>query len=377
MTLQRFVDWCDNAGTRQRAEGFAMLARAYLDGHVPQGDRRAVEAFLHLVLDDPSPKVRAAVAAVMGRHRAAPPALLRAFLFDCQEVALFVAAAPALGDGDLADALASAGEALQAAIADRPDLAVTVAEAIAAEGCRAAVIALLRNDALDLGDGVLRRLAHRFGRDPEIRALLTAGRLPVDSRQMLILEAADALQSAPLVQAVLGERTAALVFEASERATAGLAETVEPAEMPRLVAHLQSSGQISPAFLIRAACLGNVDLVAAALAALSNLSEQRVRAVLVECREAAFQTLATRSGLSPSVGEIIRLALRCWKGIATGRVELGPEEAPDFVLAYVIQGFGAKPRSAEDEKALALLRRIQREAAREGMRLRAGRLLAA
>ncbi len=260
MNLQRFVNWCETANSRERIEGFAAIAHALLDGSVPSLEREAAETALAVALDDPSPKVRASLAAIIGLHERAPAALVRGFLQDCEEIAVLVAASPVLDADDLLDALALPRDRVHAAIAARIDLSGAVVAAIAVEGSAKVVTALLGNPHADIPQGVLRLLAERHGGDAGVRAHLVSRPLPPDIRQTLILETGRSLQESDLVRAVLGSNSRNVVFEACERATGGLAENTSPREVPVLVEHLRGSGQLSVAFLLRAACLGNIDL---------------------------------------------------------------------------------------------------------------------
>lgn len=379
MIVHRFLKWCETAGSTQRAAGFAFLARSTLDRHVPPGEIRAAEDALHLAVDDPSPKVRRAVAEAVGTHRAAPRLLVKAFLFDAEEIALRVVASPVLRDDDLIDALPVSGAALQAAVALRTPLSHRVASAVANHACVHACEALLGNASVFLDADILRRLADRHGADPILRSvLLSREDLPADVRQTLILEVGRSLQSAFLVRETLGsERTRRLVLDACERATSKMAEWVETDDVPDLVEHLRGSGQISAAFLVRSACAGNIDLLAASLTALSGIAERRVRSIVVDGRECSFRSLLRSCGLPDAVSTLLRIAVRSWKDVATGRIGLGSEDLPELVMRRVVESFRAQGSDAGHEATMALLRRLESEALHDGMRFRTYRMLAA
>src|SRR6516164_4596330 len=107
-------------------------------------DRAAVESALVTVLDDPSPKVRGALARALAFSESSPPAAILGLAADQPEVACWVLEhSPLLVDADLVDAVATGGPAVQAAIANRADLPASVAAAIAEVGTAEACLAQL------------------------------------------------------------------------------------------------------------------------------------------------------------------------------------------------------------------------------------------
>ncbi|RYE76584.1 MAG: DUF2336 domain-containing protein, partial [Hyphomicrobiales bacterium] len=137
MIVQRFVKWCETATTRERAEGVAMLGRALAEGEVTAADRPATVAAMTLVLEDPSPKVRLALAEALAASDNAPATIIRALGADNEEIGCLVAGvSPVLTDLDLIDLAASGGKRLQMAIAGRSAVSVRLAAAIAEIGGR-------------------------------------------------------------------------------------------------------------------------------------------------------------------------------------------------------------------------------------------------
>ena len=78
-------------GTGQRARcGASALARAYVNHDLPFEDRCAAEAALTLLLDDPSSKVRAAMAETLSMSHHAPLQVVSALASDQPEVSAIV-----------------------------------------------------------------------------------------------------------------------------------------------------------------------------------------------------------------------------------------------------------------------------------------------
>ena len=96
MVVSHFLKWVNTAKVAERSAAAAALARAYVDRDLPFEDRCAAEAALTLLLDDPSSKVRLALADTLSMsHARAGPDRQRAGL------------RPAGSGGDRAVALAA------------------------------------------------------------------------------------------------------------------------------------------------------------------------------------------------------------------------------------------------------------------------------
>ena len=69
MIVRQFLQWVRTAGAAERAEATTALARAYLYSDLSADDRAAAEGALIMLLDDPSPLVREALARGAGVQR--------------------------------------------------------------------------------------------------------------------------------------------------------------------------------------------------------------------------------------------------------------------------------------------------------------------
>ncbi|WP_188850665.1 DUF2336 domain-containing protein [Aureimonas glaciei] len=364
MITQQFAQWCETASSRRRAEVISYLALSLIEGDLPKDQRDKALAILTFALDDPSPLVRMAMAEALSSSDRAPRHLVRSLADDIEEIAVLVASlSPVLTDADLIDIVVEGGAGPQAAVAGRPLLSGPVSAALAETAGGDACSVLLANEGARIGPDSHRRLAERHGMDGAVRALhLQRSDLPSDVRQTLLLHLGQALGATPLVRNCLGEkRTQGVVLAACERSTALLADAVEPGEMAGLVDHLRQSGQLTTAFLIRIVCNGNIDLFAASLSALSGLPGRRVRAIVVDGREAAFDALMARSGLSAAAGIFLRTAVQIWKQAVTQRAAFDLDAIAAEVMARLVQIFGDRRDEAGFAAVIALLGRLERE----------------
>src|SRR5712691_2860427 len=123
MIVRHFLQWVRTAAAGERADATSALARALLYSDLSPDDRIAAEGALVMLLDDPSPLVRAAMAEALAASPDAPPAVVLALAADQPEIAAHVLErSPLFIDADLVDSVASGEGALQAAIARRVDL---------------------------------------------------------------------------------------------------------------------------------------------------------------------------------------------------------------------------------------------------------------
>src|SRR5436190_11000032 len=108
MIVRQFLHWVRTAAAAERADATSALGRAYLYSELGPDDRAAVEGALIMLLDDPSPLVRVALARALAFSQHAPPAVILGLAGDQPEVAAWVLEhSPLLVDGDLVDGVAT------------------------------------------------------------------------------------------------------------------------------------------------------------------------------------------------------------------------------------------------------------------------------
>src|SRR5579862_5157385 len=144
MIVRRFLQWVRTAPAGERADATGALARAYLYSELSADDSAAAEGAMLMLLDDPSPLVRRALADALAASPDAPPAIVFALAQDQPGIAAPVLAlSPIFIDADLVDAVAGGNAAVQAAIASRAVLPRSVAGAIAEVGSAEACLTMV------------------------------------------------------------------------------------------------------------------------------------------------------------------------------------------------------------------------------------------
>src|SRR5438445_12347495 len=129
MIVRQFINWVRTAPAGERAEATRSLARAWLISDLSEDDRTAAEGALLMLLDDPSPLVRQAMAEVFARSTAAPAAIVQALSLDQTSIALPVLEhSPLLIDADLVDIVETGNLECHCAIALRVHMRVSVCD---------------------------------------------------------------------------------------------------------------------------------------------------------------------------------------------------------------------------------------------------------
>lgn len=380
MVIRHFLKWIGNARVSERVAAAEALARAYLGPDLDFEDRCEAEAALTLLLDDPSAKVRQALAEAFSMSPHAPVQIVTALASDQKQVAApILIRSPLLNDIDLIDRVADGCDDVQALIASRPYVSMALAAAIAEIGGERACRALLENEGADIASLSFRRLAERFGSDGRMReTMLRDRRLPCDCRHLLLVKVGEALRHSPLVVAMMGASQAdRLLKEACAKASITIIDRTKAEEHAALVGHLRMRGDLTAAFLVRAVAHGKIDFFGAALTALSGKREERVRAMLAGGRDGALCALLGAAGLHETIHGVIVSAIRVWREVAAGRRIAGAQEVSWLMLKHLGAAPGQAGPADRDRELAALIRSIHLCALRDNARFHALAIAAA
>jgi uncharacterized protein (DUF2336 family) len=319
MIVRQFLQWVRRAPPGERAEATSALARAYLYSDLSSDDLAAAEGAMIMLLDDPSPLVRRALAEVFASAEKAPQIIVHALAADQPDVALPVLAqSPLLLDDDLVDLIATGQADVQAVIAGRRPLSRGLAAAVAEVGAAEACLTLLENPDVDIAPFSIDRIIDRFGHLAPIREnLLARENLPMAMRQALLSKLSQTLAGFVAARQWLGPEHAEFTAkEACEKATVALAADTRYEEVGALVQHLRQSGQLTAGMILRALLSGNVVLFEEALAELSGVSIDRVTAYIHDKNISGFRGLYREAGMPEVAYPAFREALAAVRGRA-------------------------------------------------------------
>ncbi len=379
MIVRQFLRWIQTAAPGERADATNALARAYLYSDLTQEDRLAAEAAMTVLLDDPSPLVRKALADALSGTNVAPRSIILSLAQDQPDIAeVIVARSPLLTDAELVDLVAGGAEKLQCAIAGRMPLSRMVAAALAEVSGAAACLTLIENTDAEFDAEEVARIAERHGHLAAVREeLLARDDLPVETRQALVAKLSDTLARFVAHKEWLpSERAECVTREACDRATVVLASETREGEVATLVQHLVESKQLTGGLVLRALVAGNLRFFIEALAQLSGFDARRVEAIVSDRSGHGFEALYRQAGLPQAAMRGFRAALDVIYESGTSANLLGHAV---FRRRMVENVLARCERTGEGDLdyLFATLRKFAGEAAREEARLYAADLLAA
>ncbi|HEY1475850.1 MAG TPA: DUF2336 domain-containing protein [Pseudolabrys sp.] len=371
MIVRHFLQWIRHAPPGERAEATSALARAYLYSDLSPDDIAAAEGAMIMLLDDPSPLVRRALADVFATSQKAPFVVVHALANDQPEIAMAILAlSPLLQETDLVDLVATAQPAAQAAIASRAMLPRPLAAAIAEVGSAQACLALLENSDADIASFSIDRIVERFGHLAAIREpLMARADLPMATRQALLAKLSQTLAGYVAGRQWLGsEHAENAAREACEKATVALAADTPYEEVSHLVQHLRESGQLTAGMLLRALLSGNVVLFEEALADLSGVPIDRVTGYVHDRNISGLGALYRKAGLPDQAYPAFREAIVAMRAGALIGERGDVARLKRRLVERVLEACLCE-RGRDLTSLLALLRRFAVEAAREEARM--------
>ncbi|HLL27762.1 MAG TPA: DUF2336 domain-containing protein [Xanthobacteraceae bacterium] len=379
MIVRQFLCWIQTAPPGDRADATSALARAYLYSDLSNEDRLAATAAMTVLLDDPSPLVRQALAEALASSREAPHGVILGLVRDQTDIAEIVAArSPVLNEGELIDLISGTVERVQCAVASRAPLSRSLAAAIAEIGSAAACLTLIENPDAELTGAALARIAERHGHLAAVREpLLAREDLAIEIRQALVAKLSDTLARFVAHREWLPEERAHdIAREACDRVTVAIAAETNSDEVSHLVRHLVTSGQLTGGLMLRALLAGNVRFLIEALAELSGLKPARVEAIVSDRSGHGFRALYDKAGLPDVAYRAFRAALEVIFETGFADDMLGHAVLRRRIVERVLVRY-EEAADGELDHLLALLRKLAAEAAREEARIYTADLVAA
>ncbi|CAL76793.1 conserved hypothetical protein [Bradyrhizobium sp. ORS 278] len=369
MIVRQFLSWVRTAPAGERAEATRALARAWLVSDLGEEDRFAAEGALLMLLDDPSPLVRQAMAEVFARSEDAPAAIVQALATDQASVAAIILEhSPLLLDADLVDIVALGNSETQCAIARRIGVPAPVCAAIAEVGSAAAALELIENAYAELAPFSWDRIVERHGHLAAIReAMLVLDDLPAATRAALVDKLSQTLAQFVVARNWLSaERAGRITDEARDRSTITIASRTRGEELRGLVQHLRATSQLTAGLILRALLSGNVELFEIALSELSGLPRGRVSALLKDRGRASLQGLLRKAGIPDTTFDAFIIALEVCRENGFADSLSGAAILRRKMVERVLTHCATDRDAAEP--LLILLRRFATESARDAAR---------
>jgi uncharacterized protein (DUF2336 family) len=309
VAYQDFVVLSQSGDSEERGQAAHLAALAYLAHTGPADEHAALYAALIGFLDDPSVRVRAALAYGLLHAADAPRPILLSLLQDSEIIARAIAQySPALIDADLTGLVRRAGEVMLTAVAMREHVSARVAEAIIGRGVRNVTLRILPRDDVPVPAVLLSKLADEQGAaDAEIRgALLGRDDLPAAARLVLVEAAVKALRSCRVVSgAVAQSRLERLLRDSMDNALTAIGETEAQDDAKPFATELVATDRLSARIMLHAVVNGHVLFFADCLAALAETPREKVFTLLESGSRTALNALLARCGLNEAVRNLV------------------------------------------------------------------------
>jgi uncharacterized protein (DUF2336 family) len=314
VAYQEFVSLSQSLDSEERGSAAHLSALAYLNHIGPADEQAALYAALIGFLDDPSVKVRAALAYGLLHSSEAPRPIMLALLHDSAIIARAVLQySPVLIDADLLGLVKTLDVSMLVAVSQRASLSPRLATAIVARGHDAVTLRLLRRQDVAVGDSLLAELATAQGDSAEMRgALLARKDLPATARLLLIQKATEALRGARIVKgAVAEDRLNRVLRDSCDTALSAIGEREAGRNSAAdYVSALIVSDRVNTRVLLNGVVTGHVMFFAECLAELAQTPRAKVFALLENGSRPALNALLARCGLGEGVRNLLaRLVL--------------------------------------------------------------------
>ena len=375
MLVRSFLKWYRQASVPERIEAVSAFAAAFLSGQLGGCAVDEAEAALTLVLDDSAPAVRRALAWALAQSEAAPRAIIVSLAHDEAQVSgLVLARSPILRDADLVDCVRTGDRLAHLAIAMRSAVSLPVSAALVETAGAEALVALVNNPGADLPPGGFARMIERHPSAGALRhALSEREDLPATVRQSLVTSlSADLLKFVEATGWLEPGRAQRIIGDTADMATITLSQRAPDPGV--FVEHLRGGEGLTPSLLLRSLLCGDAALFGAALARLTGFSPARVAGILKGRGGAPLLALCDKAELPRSLFPAFEAALIAIKSrqetVIHGAVRLDRTIIGAVLTACLPHDEGAM------RPVIAMLRRMDADAAREDARLLAETLLA-
>ena len=309
VAYQDFVALSQSGDSEERGQAAHLAAQAYLQHTGPADEHAALYAALIGFLDDPSVRVRAALAYGLLHSTAAPRPILLALLQDSEVISRAVAQySPALIDADLIGFVRKANLTLLLAVAEREHISARLADALIGRAQRSVTIRVLQRPDVPVPVVLLAQLTAEHGvADAEMRgALLDRADLPAGARLALVEAAMASLRNARIVKgAIAAPRLERLFRDTLDTALTAIGEGEAAMGETPFALDLVAAERVSTRVMLHAVVNGHVLFFADCLAALASTPREKVFTLLESGSRQALNALLARCGLNQAVSNLI------------------------------------------------------------------------
>jgi uncharacterized protein (DUF2336 family) len=308
VAYHHFVELSQSGNSEERGQAAHLAALAFLAHTGPADEQAALYAALIGFLDDPSVKVRAALAYGLLHTMDAPRPILLSLLQDSRVISRAVAQySPALIDADLMALVRTCDLSMLLAVAERERMSLRIAAALIARDEQGVTLKVLARPDIAWTSDMLSALADAKCDDAKIRgALLGRKDLPASARLLLVEAVSRELRNLRIVKgAIAPRRLERLLRNSTDTAMTAIGESEAARVELGYAAHLVQNARINTRVMLHAIVNGHVLFFADCVAELSEVPREKVFTLLENGSRAALNALLARCGLVEGVRNLI------------------------------------------------------------------------
>ena len=276
-------------------------------------ERVIAEDIIRLLSTDVVTQVRQALAASVKSSPYLPPDVALALARDVESVSLpILEFSTVLPEGEMLELAKLGTPEKQQAIARRENVSEAVSAVLVEHGNEQVVSALMGNRSARINEKTLDQAIDRFGASQSVQAAMAMRpKLPMSIAEKLVSFVSDKLKEHLLSQPDLPSGLAAdLIIQGREKATMSLFDQrTSIVELLKLVDQLYRAGRLTPSLLLRALCTGDMPFFEASLARLANMPLPAAQQMLHSGGPSGLRGLYDKSHLPANMFTAFRIAL--------------------------------------------------------------------
>ena len=296
-----------------RAQVAATVAVLFVEGALNEGERRFAVAILETLARDLEQQVREALSEHVKHCALLPHSIAVTLAEDVESVAVpIIRYSSVLDEADLLAIVEGGSEAKQVAVAQRENLAAAVSDALAETGNETVVGVLLANETARIEEASYLKILEGFSRNERIQALMAERPgLPASIVARMFTRVSDVLCERLIERFELPEAIASdLTARARERALSESFQQITAAEtLETVTQRLLEEGNLTPIFLLRALCMGQLRLFTAGVAARAGITVGNADELIRDGGRQGYMALYLHAGLPGDLMNAFRIAL--------------------------------------------------------------------
>ena len=284
LTQDDVVKLMADPSSEVRAETTAKIASQFTTEALSPAERKIAEDIFRKLVKDVELRVREALASHLKNSPELPHDVAMALAKDVDSVSLpMIKFSEVLTDEDLIEIVRDQGAAKQVAVAQRPSVSPSVADALVDTGNQKAVARLVANDGAKLNEKLLGRVMDEYQESTAVSdSLARRPNMPATVSAQLVEKLTERLQDFLLSKHDVSPDIASnLILQARERATMSLVEFGSTdIELDNLIEQLLRKDRLTPSLLLRSICMGDINFFERAIARLAKLPLQNARILI-------------------------------------------------------------------------------------------------